>query len=774
MRDWTTNPVNPRLPILRPLLILGLGALALAGGIALSRAWLPEWRSGLLSKEAYAQRYRDLAGRAGVRLTSGKPRVSLAPEDSDNNSDGDSSRTAERLDRAGIDLQARLGAGLRITVSHPATLAGKTSTPQFRIDLAPGGEPLALSWPGTKGQQVPRRRIDAMVHLLLAPGERLGERRSVNGEDEIAYDLPGSDPPQRINVKVESGGATRLWRELLVRHPDEDRWDDSAPMILIVMSIVLYALVTTWLFFRLLYRRRIDFVNGFFLAMISFAVTLAGAATAASWQQGVSNAVGAIFLALLLMAAWSVGESFLRSIRPGFTTSLDLLRARRLGPRGGRALLYGMGLGALLAGFQLATLALVAALPGAWPVSLSVNITALKLSNPFFDGVTTAAWIAILIALTHRFLSERRASWVAPLLGVFAVGPVVIPFQPWPALILVAAIIGAFLVWVLRRFGLTALLITSVASVLLPAAVFSVLHFSWVPVPAVITAGSAIALLALGWIGLRQPEQIEREGRQLPAFLRRMEDEARLRYEMDLLSRMQLGLLPESPPTIEGWEIAVRSLLATEAGGDFFDFLDEEGRLWVAAGDVAGHGYSCAIAQAMTAAALTSLIHPGVTPAGVLHSVDRVLRRNRAHRNFTTLALLRLDLATGEGTLANAGHPFPLLAAGGEVAEIALSGLPLGQGPDRRYAETPIRIPPGGVLLFCSDGLIEATDWQANAYGYERPRELLRTLGDRSANEILEALFADWRRYAGSDGPPADDTTVLVPTRLSRSNVMTA
>jgi len=758
MQDWTTTTLNPRSPILRPLLILGAGALVLAAGVALARTWLPEWHSSLLDKEAYVQRYRDLASRAGVRLTSGKPRVFLPGMDTDNNSD----RTSERLDRVGVDLQAKLGAGLRIAVSQAAILAGKTSTPQFRIDLAPGGEPLALSWPGTKGQQVPRRQIDAMVHLLLAPGERLGERRSLDGEDEIAYDLPGSDPPQRIDVKIRNGGAVRLQREILDRSSDKD----SAPIVLTVMSIVLCALVTAWLFFRLLYRRRIDFTNGFLLAMISFVATLAGAAVADSWQQGVANAAGAIFLALWAMAAWSVGESFLRLIRPGFTTSLDLLRARRLGPRGGRALLYGMGLGALLAGFQLATLSLVAALPGAWPVSLSVSITALKLSNPFFDGVTTAASIAIVVALTHRFLSERRASWVAPLLGVFAFGQVVIPFQPWPVEILVAAVLGAFLVWVLQRFGLTALLITAVASFLLPATVFSLRHFAWLPVPAVVTAGASAALLALGWIGLSRPEQIDREGRQLPAFLRRIEEEGRLRYEMDLLARMQLGLLPESPPTIEGWEIAVRSLLATEAGGDFFDFLDEEGRLWVAAGDVAGHGYSCAIAQAMTAAALTSLIHPGVTPAGVLQSVDRVLRRNRAHRNFTTLALLRLDLATGEGTLANAGHPFPLLAADGEVAEIALSGLPLGQGPDRRYTETTIRIPPGGVLLFCSDGLFEATDWQGNAYGYERPRELLRTLGDRPAGEMLEALFADWRHYAGSDGPPADDTTVLVLKRL--------
>jgi hypothetical protein len=425
-----------------------------------------------------------------------------------------------------------------------------------------------------------------------------------------------------------------------------------------------------------------------------------------------------------------------------------------------------MGLGALLAGLRLAVLSLAAALPGVWPKGLSLRFPVLQPLNPFTDGALLAAGIVVSLALAYRYLPERWAPLTAALIGGLFVSISLVDLRPLLAVELVNVAQAAFLVWVLRRFGLTALLITTTASFLLPAAVFSAFNASWLAVPAAVTAGSAAALLALGWIGLSRPEQIEREGRQLPAFLRRIEEEGRLRYEMDLLARMQLGLLPESPPTIEGWEIAVRSLLATEAGGDFYDFLDEEGRLWVAAGDVAGHGYSCAIAQAMTAAALTSLIHPGVTPAGVLHSVDRVLRRNRAHRNFTTLALLRLDLATGEGTLANAGHPFPLLAADGEVAEIALSGLPLGQGPDRRYAETTIRIPPGGVLLFCSDGLFEATDWQGNAYGYERPRELLRTLGDRPAGEILEALFADWRGYAGADGPPADDTTVLVLKRL--------
>ncbi len=769
MRNWTAAIVNPRSPTLRLLLILGLGGLVLAGGIMLARDWLPEWHSGLLSKDAYAQRYRDLATRGGVRLAAGEPGVSLAGEGSEE----DSNRTAERLDRSGVERSARLGAGLRIAVTQRGILPGETAERRLRIDLAPGGEPLALSWLSLKRlinrgdpPAVSREQAETTARLLLAPGERLGERHSLKGETEIAYDLPGSDPPQRIEVKVLNGGNADFKREVIAPRPNADRWRDTLPDILVAMSGVLGWCLVVWLFFRLLYRRRIDFTNSFLLAAIGVAASLAGAVAASSGNEGLGIAFPALLLGFLVVAAWSTGESFLRSIRPGFTTSLDLLRARRLGPRGGRALLLGSGLGALLAGLRLAVLSLAAALPGVWATGPSLRFPILGPVNPFSDGILLASAIAVALALAYRYLPERWAPTAAALIGGLFVSLTIIDLRPIPAFELVNLAQAAFLVWVLRKFGLTALLTTSVASFLLPAAVFSVRYSAWMPVPAGVTAGAAAALLALGWIGLSRSEQIEREGRQLPAFLRRIEEEGRLRYEMDLLARMQLGLLPESPPTIDGWEVAVRSLLATEAGGDFFDFLDEEGRLWVAAGDVAGHGYSCAIAQAMTAAALTSLIHPGVTPAGVLHSIDRVLRRNRAHRNFTTLALLRLDLATGEGTLANAGHPFPLLAADGEVAEIPLSGLPLGQGPDRRYTEAPIRIPPGGILLFCSDGLFEATDWQGNAYGYDRPRELLRTLGDRPAGEILEALFADWRHYAGSDGPPADDTTVLVLKRL--------
>ncbi len=206
-------------------------------------------------------------------------------------------------------------------------------------------------------------------------------------------------------------------------------------------------------------------------------------------------------------------------------------------------------------------------------------------------------------------------------------------------------------------------------------------------------------------------------------------------------------------------------MLAGEAGGDLYDFLrDESGALWIAAGDVAGHGYSCAVAQAMIKAGLLSLVEASESPAGVLRRLDQVLRGVSTDHSFTSLALIRLDPATGDALLANAGHPYPMVMEPGRVTEIDLPGLPLGRGPRQAYADREFRLPRSAALVLCSDGLFEALDRQGNAYGFERAREVVRAMGHRPALEIVDALLNDCRRHLGAEAAP-DDVTVVVVKR---------
>jgi Stage II sporulation protein E (SpoIIE) len=781
-----------RKSLLPLLLALALGAAVFAGGIVLARAWLPEWHGSDLSPQRFfIDRYRELAGRAGARLAPGEPWVAL------NNVEKSALPPPWLLDGLSPGAAAALGGGRIIKVRQRATLAGDGGTTPLAIDFLPSGEPWAITW-GSTGEAVqnalrpgrkipPPTRRDELIQLLLRPGERLaGSPREApaprspqnqtrtlriggapSGTIVAREPILGSQPPQRMLIVAPEGDVALMARQLDGTHWQGKEGDDNLAMVLFegVPSVV-RILIALVLFLVLLGKRRIDFVSGAGLGAFLVLTSAVPALVDDPSLTGTLNAIGALCVAAWAFALWSAGESFLRPIDPRLVGDLDALRSGRLGPRGGRALVYGVACGALLAGLRLAALAVAAHLPGAWPTGSSLRLPIFDSVTPFFDGVVLAAGVAICLGLASRFLPSRWAPWVAALAAGLAVPLVSLRPIGWQVAVSLAA--AGLLVAASRRLGLAALLTAAVCACLLPPAAFAALHVSWLPITFATSAGFPTALLVLGVVGLRRSDGAERERTlRQPAFIRRLEEERRLSHEMDLLARMQRELLPATP-AVPGWELAVRSILATEAGGDLYDFVrDTNGNLWIAAGDVAGHGYSCAIVQAMTAAALTSTITAILTPSEVLKEVDRVIRRGGARRNFTSLALVRLDPRTGEALLGNAGHPFPLLLAhGGDVAEINLPGLPLGQGPQRTYVDLRFSIPSGGALVFCSDGLFEAADPLENQYGYERPRDLLRQLGDRSAGEILEALFADWRRYMRSDGPPADDTTVLVLKRL--------
>jgi serine phosphatase RsbU (regulator of sigma subunit) len=755
---------------LRRLLALGLlGVLVLAAGLGLAHRNLPEWRSSPMPPPgSFVGKFRELTGAISFRPASGRDTIHTALV---------TQVTMNGLvcaEREPGDPVTAESYGVCAEVRQEGLLPGSSRPSELAIFFAADGTPRAAAWLRdrtvlnslTDAREAPRQQIDALKGLLVAPGERLDEPRQplvTRGLD--LYELVGSSPREHLLLLTTPGG------DIVARRQHGTAAEGTARLRLpwerFVQNTlsVLFVLAVTLSFFVLIGKRHIDVVNGGLLAIILLVTLIPELFT---HEPSASNLI-VTSLWMLLKAAWvflvwSAGESFLRSYRPNFTTSLDSLRAGRIGPRGGSALLYGLAFGAVLAGLRLWLLGLGTLAPATWPRAASLS---LPLANVWGSSVNhsfvMAGTVMLALAVTLRILPARLAP----------AGAAVAAALFWPAPLklenfwieLVARIIlSGVLVAVLRAFGLTTLLTATVTFFLLPAAVFSGMNTGWVPLAFAGSAGTLATILVLGLIGLGRSEEVEARRLQPPKFMRRIEEERRLRYEMDLLARMQEGLLPQVPE-VPGWQVAARSILATEAGGDLYDFLfDEDGNLWVAVGDVAGHGYSCAIVQAMTTAALTSVIRAGMMPSEVLLHVDRVIRRGGSARNFASLTLLRLDPRSGEMVLSNAGHPFPLHILDGEVSEIVLPGLPLGKGPQRRYPDCSLHLPPGSALVFCSDGLMETQNWQQASYGFDRPLEVLRGAAGAPAEEILEHLLTDWRRHLGSEEPP-DDTTIVVVKR---------
>jgi hypothetical protein len=454
------------------------------------------------------------------------------------------------------------------------------------------------------------------------------------------------------------------------------------------------------------------------------------------------------------------------------TNGLDSLRRGRIDRPVGRAVLWGLGLGGAAAAFTLAIHALATGGPLATlltPESASVRLPSFDPGiTPFDLGIRSAGEVLLFLALARRALPTR---WAAPLAVAAAALLHTLVFRELAHFWASAAVAAAFfaLRWVAyRRAGALGTLIAGIAAHLLPAFAFSAQYPAWLGGA---LAASSLTLLGLGGLGFAGIARGARERRpvEAPPFVARMEEERRVRYEMELLRRMQVGLLPRRTPDVPGWRLAARSAVAHEVGGDFYDFLrDGSGHLWIAAGDVAGHGSFCSISHAMTKAALASLVSAERTPAGILLETDRVLRTLDARRIFTSLAILKLDPATGRALFANAGYPYPLVTGVDRaVREIELPGLPLGQGPARVYRDLAVELAPGEALVMASDGLVEAVARNGEPYGFERFRSDLGRLAPGaggSADALLRALLDRWRESVG-DGPIEDDTTVVVVRR---------
>ena len=416
----TSRPLPLRLPV-----VLLLGALALAGGLALARLWLPEWQGTAVPDESrFIRRYRELARQAGVTLEPGEPRVQLATGSGDGLSEDE-----RQMDRISRELQLRgAGRGTRVRIAQEGTLEGDRKLRELAIDLSPSGHPRAVRW-ASRGlsQMLPDtapaspERIQRLLALLLPPGESAGELRTtlITGAPGYLAAIRGSDPPEHVQAMVQGGniylsrrlgsleeGLTRVGKFRFT----EVFWR-LAPAVLRVLAVL-------GLFVVLVSKSRIDVVNGAILAAITFLASfLAGLWGAPTVAEVGGSVLGAGFQAFWVFVIWSAGESFLRAADPSFTTSLDSLRAGRLGPRGGRSLLYGLSLGAALAGFELAVRAAATAMPGTWPESASIRLPAFSATtNPFGLGIALAGAIIVVIAVVRRIVPPRRSppqSWSA-------------------------------------------------------------------------------------------------------------------------------------------------------------------------------------------------------------------------------------------------------------------------------------------------------------------------------------------------------------------------
>jgi PAS domain S-box-containing protein len=187
----------------------------------------------------------------------------------------------------------------------------------------------------------------------------------------------------------------------------------------------------------------------------------------------------------------------------------------------------------------------------------------------------------------------------------------------------------------------------------------------------------------------------------------------RYEHERGVVETLQRSLLPPSLPLVPGFTMAARYLPAeadSRVGGDWYDVVAlEGGRVAVAIGDVSGHGIRAASMMGQLRNALRAYAFDGYSPSVAASRLDRLVRQLETGW-FATLAYAVIEMEGDTITLANAGHPAPLVVMPDGEARFLdeRGGSPLGtaHSPDS-FTETSYPLPPGSLLFFYTDGLVE-------------------------------------------------------------------
>lgn len=208
-------------------------------------------------------------------------------------------------------------------------------------------------------------------------------------------------------------------------------------------------------------------------------------------------------------------------------------------------------------------------------------------------------------------------------------------------------------------------------------------------------------------------QELGRRVAQLLENLRLTEEAARVAArDRDVVEILQRSLLPAALPDVPGVRIAGSYLPASEGlpiGGDWYDAVSlPDGRLFLAIGDVVGHGVRAASAMGRLRTALHMWACEGLQPAAALARVNRHFGAAR-DGDMATLCALVLDPATGELCIASAGHPPPAVREpDGSVRFVtARGGPPVGALPHAVYRQDAMQLEPGTMLVLYTDGLVE-------------------------------------------------------------------
>ena len=243
-------------------------------------------------------------------------------------------------------------------------------------------------------------------------------------------------------------------------------------------------------------------------------------------------------------------------------------------------------------------------------------------------------------------------------------------------------------------------------------------------------------------------------------------EKERIGAELNMATEIQASQLPRLfPPFPQRTEFDIFASMtpAKEVGGDFYDFfLIDEDHIALVMADVSGKGVPAALFMMVSRVLIKSRLQSGESPRETLENVNNQLCEGNNAGFFVTVWLAVLEISTGKGIAANAGHEHPALRRADKRYELVTyrHSPAVATMEDMLFRQHDFQLNPGDSLFVYTDGVAEATNAANELFGTDRMLEAPNKDPDANPEQILQNVMDGINAFvAGAE--QFDDITML-------------
>ena len=236
------------------------------------------------------------------------------------------------------------------------------------------------------------------------------------------------------------------------------------------------------------------------------------------------------------------------------------------------------------------------------------------------------------------------------------------------------------------------------------------------------------------------------------------------KLELNIAREIQQSFLPETIPSLKGFDLAAISHPAKEVGGDFYDFIPiSEDEMGLVIADVSGKSVPAALFMVLSRAMIRASAAGNSTASEVAKNANDLITADAKSGMFVTLFYAILDLEARTLRYVNAGHNPPLVLNGetGDLTLLKARGIAMGVVEKAEMEEREIELDEGDVVVFYTDGVTEAVDERFNQFGIERLVEITRKNSHLPAADLVEKITDEVLAFS-KGAPQFDDITLMV------------